>query len=119
MDSAGKKKALSQRDVDRATRLARVWESEKLQRPISQKELALQRGTHHTNVSQYINARIPLNVEAQLWFARYLRRSPADIWPDFEFDDLIAHGEESLALLNEGDRRIVRELIRTLRLRSA
>lgn len=109
-----KKKPLTQSDLDRAFRLDNVWEAVKAVRPITQKELALQMGVNHTTISQYIKGRIPLNIEAQLWFARYLRKSPVDIWPDFEFVDLIGRSDESLALLSQDDRAAVRDLIKSL-----
>lgn len=58
----------------------------------SKKDLALRwggQGVHPSNVSQYINGHIPLNIEAQLRFADYLEVVPTQIWPDFEFRHLV------------------------------
>lgn len=51
----------------------------------SKKHLAGLWGVHPSNVSQYINGHIPLNVKAKLWFAQYLEMAPIAIWPDFQF----------------------------------
>lgn len=55
----------------------------------SKKDLAGIWGVNPSNVSQYINGYIPLNVEAQLYFADYLCLSPVAIWPDFRFKHLV------------------------------
>lgn len=55
----------------------------------SKKDLALRWGVHPSNVSQYINGHIPLNVDAQLHFADYLDVVPTAIWPDFPFRHLV------------------------------
>lgn len=105
--------------MERAARLDRAWHEAERAGHASQKEMASLWGVHHSNVSQYINGHIPLNVEAQLQFARYLRRSPLDIWPDFEFGDLLANPAESLQLLSEDDRAVVRALIASLQKKRA
>jgi hypothetical protein len=56
--------------------------------PHSKKHLAGRWKVHPSLVSQYVNGHIPLNIEAQLWFADYLGISPARIWPDFLFKKL-------------------------------
>jgi hypothetical protein len=58
-------------------------------RPHSKKDLAHRWGVHPSNVSQYINGHIPLNIEAQLRFADYLEVVPTAIWPDWEFRHLV------------------------------
>lgn len=69
--------------------LLEAWERVKRDRPtITQKELALIWGLTEGAVSQYMRGHTPLNIEAQLWFCRYLRIPITSIWPDFEFRDL-------------------------------
>ncbi len=69
--------------------LYQAWHRVKRYRPdISQKELALEWGLTEGAISQYIRGHTELNVEAQLWFARYLEVPVTDIWPDFAFRDL-------------------------------
>lgn len=103
MRAATKKKARSRQkkatplsDQQRADAqaLKRCWEAAKRERkvtgrPHSKKDLAGKWNVHPSNVSQYINGHIPLNVEAQLYFADYLGLSPAAIWPDFAFKSLV------------------------------
>lgn len=51
----------------------------------SKKDMALQWGVNPSNVSQYINGHIALNIEAKLRFCAYLNLAPQKIWPDFPF----------------------------------
>lgn len=105
-----------------AERLYAAWHSAKHTRALSQKELAALWGVHPSNVSQYIKGHIPLNTEAKLWFAKYLRRPAADIWPDFEFSEAVTMtlppvSEEAarlVASLNEDDQATVLKLLRSL-----
>jgi DNA-binding transcriptional regulator YdaS (Cro superfamily) len=111
-----RKKPLTQQDLERAHRLRLAWDRSDI---ASQKALAASWGVTVGNLSQYINGHIPLNVEAQLQFARHLRVSPVEIWPDFEFGDLIARPDESLSLLTDADRSVVRALISSLQQKRA
>jgi DNA-binding transcriptional regulator YdaS (Cro superfamily) len=111
-----RKKPLTQRDIDRSHRLRLAWDRSSI---ASQKTLAASWGVTVGNLSQYLNGHIPLNVEAQLQFARHLRVSPVEIWPDFEFHDLIARPDESLSLLSDADRAVVRALITSLQQKRA
>lgn len=66
-----------------------AWHREEARRPtISQKELALIWGRTEGAISQYLRGHTPLNIEAQLYFARYLELPVTQIWPDFEFRDM-------------------------------
>ena len=69
--------------------LMAAWARVERERPdISFKELSLAWGLTPGAVSQYYRGHTALNVEAQLWFARYLDIPITDIWPDFPFRDL-------------------------------
>lgn len=103
--ATSKKKPLNAQDRARQVRLRAAWDTASRRGDANAKQLAMSWGVHPSNVSQYLNAHIPLNVEAQLQFARHLRVSPVDIWPDFEFADLIGDPAESLSLLSEDDRQ--------------
>jgi hypothetical protein len=91
--SAGKKrqKPLSAAEVRDAELLKLTWDRVEAsravegQRAISKKDMALSWGVNPSNVSQYINGHIPLNIEAKLRFCEYLRIAPQGIWPDFPF----------------------------------
>lgn len=117
--AAAKKKPLTALDIQRQARLLKAWDAAVLSGVASRKRLALDWGVTPSNVSQYLHGHIPINVEAQLQFARHLRKSPIEIWPDFEFADLIGDPAESLQLLDESDRRTVRALIASLQKRRA
>lgn len=66
--------------------LFEAWRRELAKRPtLSQKELALIWGRTEGAVSQYLRGHTPLNIEAQLYFARYLEIPVTAIWPEFEF----------------------------------
>lgn len=69
--------------------LFEAWHKELARRPtLSQKELALIWGRTEGAISQYLRGHTPLNIEAQLYFARYLEVPITQIWPDFEFRDM-------------------------------
>jgi hypothetical protein len=106
-------------------RLRAVWdmESERPGSRISQKAMAAEWGVNASLITQYLNGHIPLNLESQLRFARYLRKSPVDIWPLFEFADLcpgnLAPDALEIAVLwsrlgDEAQRQAVRQLILSL-----
>jgi plasmid maintenance system antidote protein VapI len=90
---AGKKrqKPLTPEELRDAELLEEVWNRVEAARatdggrPISKKDMALQWGVNPSNVSQYINGHIALNIEAKLRFCEYLRIAPQNIWPDFPF----------------------------------
>jgi hypothetical protein len=117
--AAAKKKPLTVFDNQRQARLLKAWDAAVASGIASRKRLALDWGVTPSNVSQYLHGHIPINVEAQLQFARHLRKSPTEIWPDFEFADLIGDPSESLQLLDEADRLTVRALIASLQRRRA
>ncbi len=80
-------------DIDETDwrRLRAVWDAEKLRLGrgrISQKVMALEWGVNASNITQYLNGHIKLNVGAKLRFARFLNKPVLEIWPDFEFASL-------------------------------
>ena len=107
-----------------AVRLRQVWDAEK-RRPgskISQKAMAAEWGVNASNITQYLNGHIKLNVEARLRFAAYLRKPVLEIWPHFKMAS-VAPGElpteavivaASWAMLPEGSKKVVSDLIRSL-----
>lgn len=105
-------------------RLRAFWdmESERPGSKISQKAMAAEWGVNASLITQYLNGHIPLNLESQLRFARYLKKSPVDIWPHFEFADLCPGNLAPEALeiaslwsrLAEAQRHAVRQLIFSL-----
>lgn len=67
--------------------LRAVWDAERLRRgrgAVSQKAMALEWGVNSSLITQYLNGHIPLNIGAQLRFARYLKKPVLEIWPHFE-----------------------------------
>lgn len=107
-----------------AVRLRQVWDAEK-RRPgskISQKAMAADWGVNASNITQYLNGHIKLNVEAKLRFASYLGKPVLEIWPDFKLAS-VAPGElsqESVivaatwTMLPKPAQKIVVDLIRSL-----
>jgi hypothetical protein len=83
-----------------AVRLRRVWDAEKDRRgaDMSQKAMAADWGVHPSNVTQYLQGHIKLNVEARLRFAQYLKKPLLEIWPDFEFADVAPGDLPAVAL---------------------
>lgn len=76
-------------------RLRIVWDAELLRHgraKISQKAMALEWGVNPSNITQYLNGHIKLNVGAKLRFARFLNKPVLEIWPDFELAS-VAPGE--------------------------
>lgn len=106
-------------------RLRSVWDAEKLRHgraKISQKAMALEWGVNASNITQYLNGHIKLNVGAKLRFARFLNKPMLEIWPDFEFAS-VAPGElppEAIQLaamwtsLPPASQAAVAQMIRTL-----
>lgn len=78
-----KNKALEQWQVDDAKRLKSAWLSAKSENPNFTQEYAADEfgWRSQASVSQYINGRIPLNIEALTKFANLLGVSPASISP--------------------------------------
>lgn len=103
-------------------RLKAAWRQAKTHGRFSQKELATLWGVEPSNVSQYFNGHIPLNTEAKLWFAKYLRRPAVEIWPDFQFTEAITitlppASEEAaklVAALDEDDQATILKLLRSI-----
>lgn len=124
---AGKRVTLSQAQRMDAERLHSAWARAKHTRHVSQKELAAIWGVHPSNVSQYIKGHIPLNTEAKLWFAKYLRTPAIEIWPDFEWGEALtmtlppaaADAAKLIAALDEEDQATVLKLLRSLPHRAA
>lgn len=106
-------------------RLRSVWDAEKLRHGrdrVSQKAMALEWGVNASNITQYLNGHIKLNVGAKLRFARFLNKPMLEIWPDFEFAS-VAPGElppEAIQLaamwtsLPPASQAAVSQMIRTL-----
>jgi hypothetical protein len=107
-----------------AVRLRAVWDAEK-HRPgskISQKAMAADWGVDPSNITQYLNGHIKLNVGAKLRFAAYLKKPVLEIWPDFKLAS-VAPGELSLdavivaaswTMLPDNSKKIVSDLIQSL-----
>jgi hypothetical protein len=107
-----------------AVRLRQIWDAEK-RRPgskVSQKAMALEWGVNPSNITQYLNGHIKLNVEAKLRFAAYLGKPVLEIWPDFKLS-AVAPGElsteavivaASWTMLPERSQKVVVDLIRSL-----
>lgn len=106
-----------------AERLRQTWNQLKHSHRLSQKALACMWGVDPSNVSQYLNGHIPLNTEAKLWFAKYLRKPAHEIWPDFEFTEAITltlppasqEAAKLVAALGEDDQDTVLRLLRSMR----
>jgi hypothetical protein len=107
-----------------AVRLRQVWDAEKQRHgsKISQKAMALDWGVNASNITQYLNGHIKLNVEAKLRFAAYLGKPVLEIWPDFKLS-AVAPGElsqeavivaASWTMLPRPSQKVIVDLIRSL-----
>lgn len=122
MVAAQAEKLTPDQEMD-AERLKDTWDQMKHSHRLSQKELASLWGVHPSNVSQYLHGYIPLNTEAKLWFAKYLRKPAHEIWPDFEFTEALTltlppasqEAAKLVAALNEDDQDTVLRLLRSMR----
>lgn len=117
-----RKPVLSRREKMDADQLRHAWNQLAKGTERSQKELALLWGVNPSLISQYINGHIPLNTEAKLWFAKYLRRPAAEIWPDFEFTEAVTitlppasdEAARLIAALSEKDQAVILNLLRAM-----
>ena len=76
-------KQLSKTDATAAINLKRLWENAKAERPqLTQEAAALDMGMTQGAINQYLNGKIPLNVEVTLKFSKLLNVSPLAIRPD-------------------------------------
>lgn len=114
MVGGSKKRTPTERELQWAQRLRLAWDARKLQGLASQKDFAARYELTQGMVSHYLTGETLLNTEAMLRFSQYLQLSPVEIWPDFPYADLVARPDESLQLLSEADREVVRSLIRSL-----
>lgn len=71
--------------VDEASdkdRLKKIWDQKKVELHLSQQEVAKEFGiTNQTAISQYLNGRIPLNLEAAIKFSKVLKVRLSEISP--------------------------------------
>ena len=72
---------LTQEELQWAANLKRVWLRKKKELSLSQEKVAELYGCTQGNVSQYLNAKIPLNTNAVYKFARILQVAPTEINP--------------------------------------
>lgn len=105
--------------------LRAVWDAEQLRlgrSNVSQKAMALEWGVNPSLITQYLNGHIPLNIGAQLRFARYLNKPVLEIWPQFELagaapGDLPPEAIQIAAVWNSllpPAQKIVSDLVRSL-----
>ncbi len=79
----GKKIELTQQDTQNAARLKQIWNDNKDRLSLTQEKAADALGyATQGAVSQYLNGRVPLNIEATIRFASLLGVAPEDIRPD-------------------------------------
>jgi DNA-binding XRE family transcriptional regulator len=78
----GSRRPLTDDEVADAARLKQIWEERKDALQLTQMKAADAMGfTHQAAISQYLNAKIPLNMTVAMKFAKILRVSIRDISP--------------------------------------
>lgn len=75
---------ITQRDIENAARLKEIWITRKIERGYTQEQIAKMLGMRQNAVSQYLNAKIALNADAIIRFARVLDCELGDIDPEYE-----------------------------------
>lgn len=79
-------------------RLKAAWERVNRERlaqgkpKLLQKALAAEYGVTESNIGHYLKGREPLNDKWKLRFAKFLGLPVWEIWPDYEYRDVIAKG---------------------------
>lgn len=83
-----KRSKLTNEQLAAAARLKRVWDAQKKQMGLTQEGVAARFGwDSQSTVSQYLNGRIPLNVQAVIRFCRLLNVDEQEIYPElFDFE---------------------------------
>lgn len=77
------RRELTEAEVQTAERLRKIWTSKKHELNLTQESLGLACGwSGQTAVSQFLNAYVPLNVDAVLRLSKALKVHPAEIMPD-------------------------------------
>ncbi|MGD9671702.1 MAG: helix-turn-helix domain-containing protein [Hyphomicrobiaceae bacterium] len=83
MNPKKNRRLLSDEEKARAHRLKAIWDAKKKELGVTQASVALSLGwDNNTAVGQYLNGRIPLNIEAAFKFAAVLGVPPTEFWPD-------------------------------------
>lgn len=78
------RRPLTQEEIEDAKRLKKIWNSRKEELMLSQVKVAEEIGfSSQAAVSQYLNAKLPLNIAAVAKFARVLRAKVEDISPRY------------------------------------
>lgn len=78
------RRALTQEELEDAKRLKKIWNDRKDRLMLSQVKVAEQMGfSSQAAVSQYLNAKLPLNMSAVAKFAQVLRANVDDISPRY------------------------------------
>ena len=78
------RRALTQDELEDAKRLKKIWNDRKEQLMLSQVKVAEQMGfSSQAAVSQYLNAKLPLNMSAVAKFAQVLRANVEEISPRY------------------------------------
>ena len=77
------RRPLSDEEKARAHSLRAIWNAKKKDLGLTQEAVAASLGwDNNTAVGQYLNGRIPLNIEAAFKFASILGVPPTEFWPD-------------------------------------
>ncbi len=71
-------------ELESSKRLARIWHAKKKELGLSQERAAEIYGCSQANISQYLNAKIPLNTDAIFKFSKMLQVKPTEIRPDIQ-----------------------------------
>lgn len=80
-----KRRELTATEKRMATALAKLWNDKKAQRHFSQLSASNEMGfSSQSSISQYLNAKIPLNTDAKIKFAKFLDVKISDFDPDFK-----------------------------------
>lgn len=103
-----KKNVISAMDLEIAARLRSIWKRKKKELSLTQEKAAGVLGfSTQGAVSQYLNGKVPLNVENALKFSAMLEVDPVEINPQLE--GLLRHVRNGSPAVMEVDRKLTPE----------
>lgn len=80
-----KRRELTDAEKQTVERLKKIWAIKKAELKLTQEAVALECGwSGQTAFAQYINANVPLNIEAVLKIAKVFKIHPAEIMPEIQ-----------------------------------
>jgi len=110
-----KRRELTQKERKAASALAKIWRKKKEERKFSQLSACSEMGfSSQSSISQFLNAKIALNTDAKIKFARFLCVKIQEFDPDFGQTEAVSTSnlirelaEEASCLNSENQMKLV------------